>query len=610
MERLLSRVWSAVGVVALTAGACLAADGLPARQDATPGNATALVRILDLEGSILEKPSPFGWLLGNEGEPTLRTIVSALHDAAEEDDLKVIVIRVKDAQLQTTQVEELGEAMIAARESGKKIAVFSEAYGPNELMLGSYADDVIIQSGGPVMLSGMHMEEYFLADALAWVGVKADMVQVGDYKGASEQMARNGPSPQWDQNISALLDGMYGNMRQKLMRGRKLNDSQLDTAMDKLWMGDADGAKGAGLVDSVIDLPELESHLEDALSAEIRWGSNIAEHHRKDLTAGGGPLSFLSMLSAKPPKAPSGPTIAVLHINGAIVDGDSSSGGFLGGGDSVGSRTIRNALEDILDENEVKGVVVRIDSPGGSATASEVIWQGLRRVAEKKPVWVSVGSMAASGGYYCAVGGDKIFVNPSSIVGSIGVVGGRMSLDGVYDKLKVNVTTRSRGPRANMFRSTGPWTAEELALVRGKMTQTYDLFTRRVSAGRKDIDLSKTAEGRLFTGNKAIELKMADAIGGINDAIEDLAVHLSLKQYHVMDYPGPKGIDELLDDTLGGFMAAPGVRHNAAAADLAGLARTIVGERVWRQIRGQLEGLMQMRDEPVLLIGPRALVFR
>ncbi len=606
MERVLSRVISLLGAVGIAAGGALgAATGRsPESRD------TALVRMLELEGTLGEKPSEFGWLLGDAHEPTVRTIVASLLESCSDEQLKGVVVRVKDAELETTQVEEIGKALTALREAGKRVWVFSESYGPAELMLGSYADDVIIQAGGPVMLSGLHMEEYFLADTLAWVGIKADMVQIGDYKGASEQMARNGPSPQWEQNISGLLDGLYGNMRAKLTHGRRLSESQLDEAMGKLWMGEAEEARASGLVDSVIDLPNLESHLQEKLPAPISWGETFGEHHHKDLMSQGGPLGFLSMLSAKPDTTPKGPTIAVVHIDGPIVDGDSKLGGLMGGEPSVGSRTIRNALEDILAEDLVKGVVVRINSPGGSATASEVIWQGLRRVAAKKPVWVSVGSMAASGGYYCAVGGDRIYVDPSSIVGSIGVVGGRMSLEGVYEKLKVKVTSRSRGPRADMFRSTGPWTPEELALVRAKMTQTYDLFTTRVTAGRQGIDLSRTAEGRLFTGNKAIEMKMADQIGGIDDAIKGLAESLKLDGYDVMDYPGPKGLDELLSNTLGGFVRAPGAARGAGVSELGAMARAVIGDRAWRQLGGPMDAFVQLRDEPVLLVMPRALVFR
>jgi protease IV len=593
---------AAGSVLAITAGSASAKE-------------PASVRMLELEGALMERPSPFGWLFKDDNEPTLRNIIDSIHDAAEDPELDAVVIRMKDSSIGTTQIEELGKAVQMLREGGKKVSLFAEAYGPAEFMLASFVDDVVIQAGGPVSLPGLHMEEMFLADTLAWIGVKADMVQVGDYKGAAEQMGRSSPSPQWEQNITSLLDSLYGNMRSMLKSGRNLTDAQLDAAMNNLWLADADDAKASGLIDTVVDFPNLTTHLESRLDGTITWGSDLG-HHSHAAMMPANPLALFSMLSSEPDTTPDGPTIAVVHIDGPIVDGDSTVAGFLGGEESVGSRTIRRALEDIIDEDMIKGVVVRIDSPGGSATASEVIWQGLRRLADKKPVWVSVGSMAASGGYYCAVAGDKIYVNPSSIVGSIGVVGGKMSMAGLYDKVKVNITSRSRGPRAAMFDTTKPWSTDELAVVRAKMQQTYDLFTSRVTAGRKDIDLSKTAEGRLFTGNVAVGLKMADAVGGLNNAVADLAESLQLAEYDVMDYPGPKALDELFGDMMSGFIhapAAPGARtagSSAIAAEAAALIREVLGDRAWRQIRGPMRAMMQLRDEPVLLTMPRALIFR
>jgi protease-4 len=317
----------------------------------------------------------------------------------------------------------------------------------------------------------------------------------------------------------------------------------------------------------------------------------------------------MKALSESPHHAPKGPAIAVLHIDGAIVDGDSAAGGLFGE-QCVGSRTVRNALEDMRSEVKIKGVVVRIDSPGGSATASEVIWQGIRRVAEKKPVWVSVGSMAASGGYYIAVSGNKIYVNPSSIVGSIGVVGGKFAMGGLYDKLKVRVVERSRGPMGGMFTSVTPWSPEQIEQVRSKMRRTYDLFTSRVAGGRKGIDLGRTAEGRLFAGQKAIDLKMADQLGGLADCIEDLADELKLDEYEVLDYPGPKSLQEMMEDIFGKFAMAPGARSPALAGELGAVMREVVGASSWGQVRDSLGAIMQLRREPVVLTMPRALIVK
>lgn len=591
---------------AAISASCLFSASAPGAPPAEPAN----IAMVELTGSPAERPGPLDWLMGAEAAPTLRDVVKAIDAAALDANYRVIVVRLKDAELKTTQVEEIGAAMARARAKGKKIHLFSESYDNAGLLLGSYADEVIVQSGGPVSISGVHMEEMFLADTLAWAGVKADMVQVGDYKGAAEQMGRAVPSPQWEENLNGLLDGLYGAMREQMKKGRNLTDAELDGAMSVGWMTEAEQARKLRLVDSVIDLPALHAHMGKAVGGEAVWSANLAKSGGEMSFDASNPFAFFQkLMSAKPPTKPKGPTIAVVHIDGAIIDGDSSSGGMFGGEASVGSRTIRNALEDIASESDIKGVVVRIDSPGGSATASEVIWQGLRRVADKKPVWVSVGSMAASGGYYCAVAGEKIYVNPSSIVGSIGVVGGKLSLGGLYEKLKVNVVEHGRGPRAGLFRSTNPWTPDEIALVRGKMQETYELFTKRVSAGRTGMDLSKTAEGRLFVGEKAVGMKMADKVGGLHECVSDLASSLSMSEYDIMSYPGPKPIEEAISDMFKGVVRAPGMVRSPLAAEVDAAGTALFGRAQWRQVKGSIEALLMLRTEPVVLVGPKTLLF-
>lgn len=583
-------------------------------QDAQAAQPKARVGLIEIDGAVTDRPGPLDWLMGSE-DPTLRQIIRGIDAASRNDAISGIVIRLKDAELSAAQVEELGEALARFRAAGKTVRLFADAYGSTEMMLGSFTDEVIAQPGAPVMMPGLYMEEMFLADTLKWAGVTPDFVQVGDFKGASEMMARNAPSPQWDENINGLLDSLYANMRAPMLRGRKLDDARLDAAMAELWLADAEDAKAAGMIDSVVDLATLDAHLAGSYGRGFAWSSNVVPSSEGMKMDTSNPFAMLSALSREPETTPTRPTIAVVHIDGAIIDGESQEGGFLSSGSSVGSRTIRRALEEIRGQDLVKGVIIRIDSPGGSATASEVIWQGVRRLAEKKPVFVSVGSMAASGGYYIAVAGERIYVNPSSIVGSIGVVGGKLSLAGVYENLRINVTPRARGPRADLFGGLNPWTEAQRAEVRRKMTETYDQFVSRVTAGRPQADISKIAEGRLFTGNRAVELGMADEVGGLQTAITDMAERLELAQYEVMDYPGPKALGEILEDMFSS-VAAPGLGGHApagaglASSDIARLARDVVGPAAWPQVERGLVGLLQMRDEPVLLMSPSVLIFK
>ena len=481
---------AAIGIaIGLLAGAAHASDA-----------ETPKLAYLEIEDAPADTERGASWL--GKGSDTLLGLVTTIDTLAFDEEFDGLVIRLKDAQLGVTQVEELGRALERYRDEGKRVHVYSEGYGPGGLLLGSHADEVILQEGTMVSFPGLHAEEMYLASMFDWIGVEAQLVQVGDYKGANETMTRTEPSEAWNENISSLLDAMYANMRAILKDGRGLSDSGLDEAMRVAWAASGDEALEHGLIDSVVDLPALRDHLSEAYDARVSWVKDPYAADRGVSFDMSNPFAFFAMMNKRGKVTVDHPSIAVLHINGTIIDGESSSGGFLGGGNSTGSRTIRNAIERLIDEDLIKGVVVRIDSPGGSAIASEVMWQGIERLREHKPVWVSVGSMAASGGYYVLAGGERVYANPSSVVGSIGVVGGKYAIGGLLKKLRVNVVERTRGPRADLMGMTDRWDERELGFIRDQMRETYELFTDRVKQGRNGIDLSETAAGRLFVGNR------------------------------------------------------------------------------------------------------------
>ncbi len=563
------------------------------------------VAMLQIEGDPPAMASEMSLLA--DVSPTVLDYADALRDAADDETISGVIVRLKDASLTTTDIAELGQAMDDFRAGGKDLYVFAEGFSTGELLVGCHADHVMLQQGGGVMLPGIYMEEMFLADMLEWVGVEADFVQVGDYKGANEMYENAAPSEAWDENISGLLDAMYADLRETLKNGRGLDDAALDEAMERAWMADGPTAIEVGLIDAEVDLADLLTHIEGQAAASGWTGDEFVyagdlidtDDAMADMS---NPFMVLSQLFQPVQRSTTGPTIAVLHIDGQIIDGDSTPEGPLSSA-SVGSRTIRNAIKQIQKDDNIEGVIVRIDSPGGSAIASEVIWQGLQRLGETKPVWVSIGSMAASGGYYIAVGGQKIFVNEASIVGSIGVVGGKLSFGQILDRAKVNIVPRARGPHADMFGMASGWDDAELSLVREKMAETYDLFTSRVSAGRPGIDLSQTAEGRLFLGERAVELNMADEVGTLSDAIDALAGELDLTQYDLMDFPEPPSFEEMISQALGGFVAAP------VPSEKLGLLRDLLGERRFGALRDAWSRASLLRREPVLMTAPSVLSF-
>ncbi len=575
----------------------------------TAASAASTIAYIKLDGPVIERDTtpiiPFASI---EKDKTLADIMGELALAADpSENIDALVIRISDFAASRTQIEEIGVAIERVREQDRTVHVFTEIYTPASFLIAAHADDVIIQSGGGAMLAGFHTEEMYLADALHAVGIHAEFVQIGDFKGAMETIANSGPSPEWDANFSALLDGLYEEYANTLAEGRNLSRAELEYAMSESFIANADTAMRLKLIDRELDRPDLESYLEDEYGDDFVWDNDLSPskaENEVDYSQMSFFEAFASMMEAFAPPVlgPVRDSIAVVYIDGAIVDGESSSGGLMSSS-SVGSTTIRKALLDIESDNRIKGVVVRIDSPGGSAIASESIWLGLRRVAEHKPVWVSVGSMAASGGYYIAVAGDKVYVNPSSIVGSIGVISGKLSMKGLFDKIHLNVVSRSRGKGGDMFSMTQSWTPEQRDTIRARMTEVYDLFTKRVSQGRKGIDISRTAEGRLFEGRRAITLNMADEIGGIEDAITDLASELSLVEgrYDILQYPPRPTLEEMLNQILG---ASASVR-SPLVSETVELIRAAIGENGWNAVRQGVTTSLQLQRDPILLAAPK-----
>lgn len=601
MERRgIGRIGTGLAGVLLATGACLA---------------EARIGYLTLEDAYVERQQVASGFGGAE-ETTLRDVIATLDSIAGRDDLEGLVLRLREPTLNRTQMEEIGRAITRVRDAGKRVHVFTENYGTGEVLLGCFADEMILQAGGSLSIPGVYMEEMYLADTLRWIGIEPDYVQIGDYKGAQEMMANAAPSPEWDQNISGLLDAMYADMLSVIERGRGLSRQQAEDALAQCFWASGQIAIDAGLLDTEIDRMDLEAHLSDQYAERVTLVDDLwvtSGPAKPDFASMGMFEAFgalMRMMSETGVREPQRDTIALLYIDGVIVDGESGGGGLLAGGTSVGSLTVRKALREIETNDLVKGLVVRIDSPGGSATASEMIWQGLQRVsAAGKPVWVSVGSMAASGGYYIAVGADRIFVNQSSIVGSIGVVGGHLAMGGLYEKLRMNVVPRARGPRADILGSTDVWSPENKAMIRKRMTETYDLFASRVVAGRPGIDMARAAEGRLFLGADAIELGMADAVSGIDAVLQSMADETRLEPgaYDVLEYPAPVTFGELIEQMLGISAHAPGRVESSAIATA---ARAALGEDVWAQASWSIRALLEFRDRPVMLVLPRVLVWR
>jgi protease-4 len=316
------------------------------------------------------------------------------------------------------------------------------------------------------------------------------------------------------------------------------------------------------------------------------------------------PFSLLATLGQKQETSDK-PAVAIVYAEGVITDGE--GGGSLFGEDGVGSDAMRKALRTAARDEKIKAVVLRIDSPGGSALASEAIWQGIRRISQesKKPVIVSVGSMAASGGYYLASAGDYIFADRCAIIGSIGVVGGKFVLKDLYDKLGLGTESFTQGRNADLFSSNAKWTDRQRRMVRTWMQQTYDQFTQRVMTTRegKIKDIDKVARGRIFLAQQAKELGMVDELGGCEAAIAYAAKQAGLESgtYDIRTLPQPKTLADLIasgGDEEARTLIQPHV--NVGLDPMLQMLPTSARKLISQQIR-----VMQMMEKrPVMLVAP------
>ena len=553
-------------------------------------------------------PPPFAWVNPEEQGTSLRKVIHQLHQVASDDTFTGVVINLQDAQLRLTQIDEIATAIDRVRQAGRKVIVFSDHYDLQLYLLACGADQILLQHKGLIELSGIGIEEIYLAGLLEKLGMRADLIQIGRFKGADEQLMRSAPSDSWNENIDGLLDGLYGHIINRIAKGRGLTRDQAEALLADSWAMSDEQYLKRGMIDTLTDR-DMTQVTGDQFGDNFEW-RDLLDEPSNSPTADN-PFALFRMMFQEKRTRLRRPSLAVIHASGPIHSGESGTDGAFGG-ESIGSRTLSQALTEVKDNNLIKGAVLRIDSPGGSALASELIWQEIRQVTEEKPVFVSVASSALSGGYYIACAGDEIYVSPSTIVGSIGVVGGKVVIGQLYDKLGITVHRRSRGPWGDMFNSVEPFTTEQRQVLMSAFNRIYDQFTERVKIGRgKRIEnISDVAEGRLFVGPTAVQMGLADKIGGLDAVIADLAIQVGLEkgQYDLIDLPEPQSLSQFLENLFETSSSNPVTGDSFTGRSLIASIRQVLGDQRWRAVAPVLSGLMLLHQEPILTLVPTAIL--
>ncbi len=570
---------------------------------------TPVVGWLELSESLRDGPIPFAWVTAEDAGPSLGDVLDRLDYVATHDEYLGVVIYMDQPGLRLSQVLSIAEKIAEVRASGKLVLAYAEAYNTMDYLLACSSDLILLQHKGEVQMSGVAVEEMYLAGLLEKIGAKADLIQIGKYKGASEAMMRTGPSEAWSQNFDSLLDDLYSQIIGQIADGRGMTHTEVEALLGDSWtMQDTDYLRRR-VVDrltdrDLVDVTEVEFGDNFTWDDSMGWGEGELNINN--------PMMLFGLLFKEQDTRTSRPTIAIIHASGAIHSGESSYGQGLFDSESIGSRTLVDVLGDARDDDHIKGVILRIDSPGGSALASEIIWQAVRDLGEQKPVYISIGSMAASGGYYIACAGDEVYLSPSSIVGSIGVVGGKIVMGGLYEWAGIKVHRRSRGPLGDIFNSVEPFTDDQRVVVRESMELVYDQFIQRVTIGRgtRLPDVGSVAEGRLFTGRQAVENGMADKLGGVAMAMTDLTQELGMQdgEYDVVHLPRAMSLQTFLNSMFGA--QAPNVSANTASLPWIETAKRVLGPRAWSSVSTAVQGLLLLQDEPVLTLMPNAIIIR
>ena len=532
-----------VGIIVFTI-VCVALSvmsivGMVASSSATQAVEKNSVLVLKLNGSIDEQgtDNTIGKLTGNYTPSTgLNDILSAIKKAKEEENIKGIYIDAGVLSTDYATLQEIRSALENFRKSGKKIIAYADTYSQGSYYLASVADKIYLNPIGMVDWHGVGAQPVFYKDMLAKFGVKFQVVKVGTFKSATETYTEEHMSDANRLQTKMFLDGTWKQVCNAVSKSRGINIDSLNRYADELLLFQS----AESLVKrKIVDGLAYASDMKDIAKAQFGIGKD------DDLNR-----LFVSDMTNVKEKQTSGEEIAIYYAYGDIVQSEKVS--LLGGGSHcIVSSTVCSDLKDLMDDDDVKAVVIRVNSGGGDAFASEQIWHQVMELKKKKPVVVSMGGYAASGAYYMSAPASWIVAQPTTLTGSIGIFAVFPDFSGlVTQKLGVKfdeVKTNRNSTFGNLM--ARPFNEEETAIMQQYVNRGYQLFRKRVADGRRlpVESVEKIAQGRVWLGADAIGLKLVDQLGGLNDAVAKAAKLAKLSEYYTVDYPAPSSwIDQLL----------------------------------------------------------------
>lgn len=546
-----------------------------ASADASAKKKSAVIAQITLAGSIPDGVGQGGLLA--DLSPHLHRVVERLDKAAADSRVKGVVLSIESPALGRGRAEELRAAIARIRKAGKRVAAHLVGAEPVHYLVATACDSVSMPPAATLEITGVRAEVQFYKSLLDKLGVDAEILQVGEFKGAGEPLTRSSMSPQLREQYEQFVGDLYDQLVERIAADRKLPVERVRELVDT-GVFTPEQARQAQLIDAVAYEDEVISGLAGAIDEpQAKVARDYAEQKiDNDFSGIGGLVKLVEMLSGQKQAAASGKDrqIAIVHVTGEITEGKGKDDLLAGG--SAGSDSVIKAIRDAAKNDKVAAIVLRIDSPGGSALASDLIWREAERTT--KPVVASLSDTAASGGYYIAVAADRIVAAPGTLTGSIGVVGGKIAVGDALEKVGVHTDVVSKGRNAGWLSMYKPFTEHEREAFLATMKDVYRLFTSKVAAGRKlDMErVAKLAEGRVFTGRMAKELGLVDRLGTLDDAIDEakkLAGIAANEPVERVLLPEPRG---LFDDLFGMAGAGGGPTARLAAAFGAARGETIL----------------------------------
>lgn len=513
--------------------------GMIASSSATKDVADNTVFVIDLNGQLQERAEDdiMAVLSGGRTDVIgLDDLLLAIKKAKNNDKVKGIYIQsglfVSDSY---ASLQAVRKALVDFKKSGKWIVAYGDVYTQATYYLSSVADKVYLNPSGQVEWSGICSQTMFVKDLMAKFGVKMQVVKVGAYKSATEIFTGDKMSDANKEQVSAFINGIWNTVCTDVAKSRKVTVAQLNQYADNMiTLGDPKDYVKYKLVDKLLYV--------DQLKAEVKKLMNLKDDD--DVNTIG-----ITGMAGVPGGSDDGDCIAVYYAYGDIVD---NATGMASRSHVIDGAKVSADLRDLADDDDVKAVVIRINSGGGSAYASEQIWRAVQLVKAKKPVVVSMGGMAASGGYYMSCSANWIVAEPTTLTGSIGIFGMFPDASGLLtEKLGVKFDEVKTNKNSGFGTMARPFSEEEMGYLSAYIDRGYKLFRQRVADGRRlSTDaVEKIAQGRVWLGEDALKIKLVDQLGGLDDAVAKAAKLAKVNDYYTAEYPAKASwMDDLLDN--------------------------------------------------------------